>query len=173
MPQEFRDILSSSATSAAKDFDVTQAESPEQIAAIRELFLEYSQSLGFSLCFQSFDEEIAGLPGDYAPPEGRLILVTFETQAAGGVALHKIEDHVCEMKRLYVRPQFRGKGFGKALAERVINEAREIGYKKLRLDTVEPVMRTAVAMYRTLGFREIAPYRGNPIEGALYMELQL
>ena len=173
MPQEFRDNFSSSATSAPKDFDVTQAESPEQIAAIRELFLEYSHSLSFSLCFQSFDEEIAGLPGDYAPPEGRLILVTFESQAAGCVALHKLDDEVCEMKRLYVRPQFRGKGLGKALAERVINEARAIGYKKLRLDTVEPVMRTAVAMYRQLGFREIAPYRSNPIEGALYMELEL
>ena len=150
-----------------------QAEAPEQIAVVRELFLEYAHSLSFSLCFQSFDEEIAGLPGDYAPPEGRLILVTFESQAAGCVALHKLDDEVCEMKRLYVRPQFRGKGLGKVLAERVISEARAIGYKKLRLDTVEPVMRTAVAMYRQLGFREIAQYRANPIEGALYMELDL
>jgi ribosomal protein S18 acetylase RimI-like enzyme len=93
--------------------------------------------------------------------------------AAGCVALHKIDGSICEMKRLYVRPQFRGKGVGKILAERVIAEAREIGYTKLRLDTVEPVMRTAVAMYRNLGFRDITPYRENPIEGALYMELQL
>ena len=151
----------------------TQVESREQAAEVRELFLEYARSLTFDLCFQSFDEELAGLPGDYAPPDGRLLLATFEGQAAGCVALHKIENDVCEMKRLYVRPQFRGKGLGKALAERIIHEAGEIGYKKLRLDTVEPVMRTAVAMYRALGFQEIAPYRANPIDGALYMELQL
>jgi len=150
-----------------------QAESPEQIAAVRELLLEYSQSLGFRLCFQSFDDEIAGLPGDYVPPEGRLLLATSDGQSAGCVALHKSAPNISEMKRLYVRPRFRGKGLGKALAEHIINEAREIGYKKLRRDTVEPVMRTAVAMYRQLGFQEIEPYRANPIEGALYMELQL
>jgi putative acetyltransferase len=150
-----------------------QVESPEEIASIRELFLEYAQSLGFSLCFQSFDKELAGLPGDYAPPNGRLLLANCDGQAAGCVALHKLDNEVCEMKRLYVRPEFRGKGLGKALAERVIIEARRIGYKKLRLDTVEPVMRAAVAMYRQLGFREIPPYRENPIEGALYMELEL
>jgi putative acetyltransferase len=150
-----------------------QVESPEQFALIRELFLEYAQSLGFSLCFQSFDEELASLPGDYAPPDGRLLLATHDSEPAGCVALHKLAPEVCEMKRLYVRPQFRGKGVGKSLAERIINEARVIGYKQLRLDTVEPVMRTAVGMYRMLGFREIAPYRQNPIEGALYMELQL
>ena len=151
----------------------TQVQSREQVAEIRELFLEYAQSLTFDLCFQSFDKELAGLPGDYAPPEGRLLLAIFDGQTAGCVALHKIENDVCEMKRLYVRPRFRGKGMGKALAERIIHEAREIGYKKLRLDTVEPVMRAAVAMYRQLGFQEIEPYRANPIEGALYMELQL
>jgi len=149
------------------------AESAEQIAAIRELFLEYAQSLGFSLCFQAFDKELAELPGDYAPPEGRLLLANVGGAVAGCVALHKIDGDTCEMKRLYVRPQFRGKGLGKALAERIIHEARAIGYAKLRLDTVEPVMRTAVEMYRHLGFREIAPYRENPIEGALYMELEL
>jgi putative acetyltransferase len=162
-----------SACSAVKGFEFEQAESAQQIAAVRELFLEYAQSLGFSLCFQSFDQELAELPGDYAPPAGRLQLATFEGQPAGCVALHKLDSDVCEMKRLYVRPHFRGKGLGKALAERIINEARQIGYKKLRLDTVEPVMRAAVVMYRTLGFREIAPYRPNPIEGALYMELEL
>ena len=159
--------------SAVQGFDFRQAESAQQIASIRELFLEYAQSLGFSLCFQSFDKELAELPGDYAPPEGRLLVATSDCGAAGCVALHKIDRDTCEMKRLYVSPQFRGKGLGKALAEHVINEARLIGYKKLRLDTVEPVMRTAVSMYRQLGFREIAPYRPNPIEGALYMELEL
>ena len=151
----------------------TQAESALQIAAIRELFLEYAQSLGFSLCFQSFDQELASLPGDYAPPNGRLLLAISKGDPAGCVALHKLDQDICEMKRLYVRSQYRGKGLGRQLAERVIAEARQLGYKKLRLDTVEPVMKTAVAMYRQLGFREIPPYRPNPIKGALYMELQL
>jgi ribosomal protein S18 acetylase RimI-like enzyme len=162
-----------SARSAVNGFEFQDAESLEQIAAIRELFLEYAQSLGFSLCFQSFEQELANLPGDYAAPEGRLILATRSDVPAGCVALHKFASEICEMKRLYVRPQFRGKGLGRALAERVITEARAIGYKRLRLDTVEPIMRAAVAMYRTLGFHEIAPYRANPIEGALYMEMEL
>src|SRR3984893_13384806 len=152
---------------------MTQVESPAQIEQARELFLEYAQSLGFSLCFQSFDQELAGLPGDYAPPGGMLLLATSNGHPAGCVALHKLAPDVCEMKRLYVRPQFRGKGLGRELAKKIIAEARQLGYKKLRLDTVEPVMKTAVAMYRQLGFREIPPYRQNPIEGALYMELQL
>jgi len=155
------------------ELQTSQAESPNQIAVVRELFLEYAQSLGFSLCFQNFDQELANLPGDYAPPEGCLLLAMQDGQPAGCVALHKLDGEYCEMKRLYVRPQFRGHGLGLMLAERVIADARQIGYKYLRLDTVEPVMRAAVAMYRRLGFREIAPYRPNPIEGALYMELQL
>ncbi len=159
--------------SAVNGFDVYQAESSEQIAAIRELFLEYAKSLNFSLCFQSFEKELAELPGGYAPPKGRLLLATHGPQLAGCAALHKLEDEICEMKRLYVRRQFRGKGLGRVLAERVVADAREIGYKRLRLDTIEPVMRDAVAMYRKLGFKEIAPYRENPIAGALYMELEL
>jgi ribosomal protein S18 acetylase RimI-like enzyme len=159
-------------------FAFAQARTPAQIAQARELFLEYAQSLGFSLCFQNFDKELAGLPGDYAPPEGRLLLAEYEGQLAGCVALHKltlqnVNDGICEMKRLYLRPQFRGKEMGRALAKRVITEARQIGYGYMRLDTVAPVMKDAVAMYRKLGFKEIAPYRPNPIAGALYMELQL
>jgi putative acetyltransferase len=149
------------------------AESPAQIAGTRELFLEYAQSLGFSLCFQNFDQELAGLPGDYAPPEGRLLLAYHEGQLAGCVALHRLEPRICEMKRLYLRPQFRGKSVGLALVESVIAQARAIGYSHMRLDTVEPIMKDAVAMYRRFGFREIAPYRPNPIAGALYMELEL
>ena len=163
----------SSATSALNGLAVTQAESPAQIAQARELFLEYAQSLGFSLCFQNFDKELTGLPGDYAPPEGRLLLVECEGQLAGCVALHKLDSGVCEMKRLYLRPPFRGKGLGRALTERIIAEARQIGYRRMRLDTVEPVMKDAVAMYRKLGFKEIAPYRPNPIAGTMYMELEL
>jgi GNAT superfamily N-acetyltransferase len=159
--------------SVVKGFEVTQAETPPQIAQARELFLEYAQSLGFSLCFQNFDQELAGLPGDYAPPAGRLLLAAYEGKhLAGCVALHMLEPGVCEMKRLYLRPQFRGKGLGRALAERIVAEARTIGYQRMRLDTVGPVMKDAVAMYRKLGFKEIAPYRPNPMAGTLYMELE-
>jgi putative acetyltransferase len=165
--------MNPSVSSVVKSLSISQAESPTQIAQARELFLEYAQSLGFSLCFQNFDQELAGLPGDYSPPQGRLLLAEIEGELAGCVALHKLDGEICEMKRLYLRPQFRGKGLGRVLAEKVINEARGIGYKRMRLDTVEPVMKDAVAMYRRLGFREIAPYRANPMEGTLYMELEL
>jgi len=178
MKADADDLRFSPLSPVVKDFSFVQAETPAQIAQARELFLEYAQSLGFSLCFQNFDKELAGLPGDYAPPEGRLLLVDYDGQLAGCVALHKLESHdqsdrICEMKRLYLRPQFRGKGLGRALADRIIAEARAIGYQRMRLDTVEPVMKDAVAMYRKLGFKEIAPYCANPIAGALYMELEL
>jgi putative acetyltransferase len=163
----------SSVPSAVKILTFAQAESLEQMAHVRELFLEYAQSLGFSLCFQNFDQELAGLPGDYAPPEGRLLLAEYDGELAGCVALHALEPGVCEMKRLYLRPQFRGKGLGRVLADRIIAEARQIGYRCMRLDTVEPVMKDALAMYRKLGFKEISPYRANPTAGAMYMELEL
>ncbi len=159
--------------SVVKGFSFRQVESPVDISQAQELFLEYAHSLGFSLCFQNFDKELAGLPGDYAPPAGRLLLAEYDGQLAGCVALHSLEENICEMKRLYLRPQFRGKGLGRVLADRVIAEARQIGYRRMRLDTVEPVMKDAVAMYRKIGFREIAPYCTNPIAGALYMELEL
>jgi putative acetyltransferase len=163
--------------SVVKGLAFVQAESSSQIVQARELFLEYAQSLGFSLCFQNFDAELTGLPGDYAPPAGRLLLAEYESRLAGCVALHKLssESHadVCEMKRLYLRPSFRGKGLGRALADRIIEEGRQIGYSRMRLDTVEPVMKDAVGMYRRLGFQEIAPYCRNPMAGALYMELRL
>ena len=152
---------------------IAPAKTPAQIAQVRELFLEYASSLGFSLCFQNFDQELAGLPGDYAPPDGRLMLALYEGELAGCVALHKLDSEICEMKRLYLRPKFRGKGLGPVLAENIIGEARRIGYRRMRLDTVEPVMKDAVAMYRRLGFKEIAPYRPNPMPGTLYMELEL
>jgi ribosomal protein S18 acetylase RimI-like enzyme len=152
---------------------IVQAERPQQVEEARKLFLEYAGSLGFSLCFQNFDQELASLPGDYAPPHGRLLLIECDGAVAGCVALHRLENDVCEMKRLYVRPQFRGRGLGRRLAEAVIAEARGIGYARMWLDTVEPVMKAAVAMYRGLGFREIAAYRENPMPGTLYMELEL
>ncbi len=172
-PTEPSNPSASSAISAVKGFSIFQAQSPAEIAQARELFVEYAQSLGFSLCFQNFDQELAGLPGDYSPPKGRLLLVEYQGQLAGCVALRPKESGICEMKRLYLRPQFRGKGLGRLLAERIIAEARQIGYARMRLDTVEPVMKDAVAMYRKLGFKDIAPYCENPIAGALYMELEL
>lgn len=159
--------------SMVKNFVLLQAVTPAQVAQARELFLEYAQSLGFSLCFQNFDQELAGLPGDYAPPGGRLLLAEFEGEPAGCVALHKLAPDICEMKRLYLRPKFRGKGLGGILVQAIFAEARQIGYRRMRLDTVEPVMKNAVAMYRKLGFREIAPYRANPMAGTLYLELTL
>ena len=150
-----------------------EAESAEHIAAARELFLEYAQSLGFSLCFQGFDQELAALPGDYAPPDGRLLLAYAAASPAGCIALHKLEQNTCEMKRLYVRPRFRGLHLGRVLVERIFGAARAIGYARMRLDTVEPIMPEAVRMYRAMGFREIPPYRANPLPGALYMELEL
>jgi ribosomal protein S18 acetylase RimI-like enzyme len=168
-----KDRSFSSAPSAVRSFSITQATTPVQIAQARELFLEYAQSLGFSLCFQNFDQELAELPGSYTPPEGRLLLAEYDGQVAGCIALHKLEADICEMKRLYVRPQFRGKGLGRILIDRVIAEARQMGYQRMRLDTVEPVMRDAVAMYRKIGFREIPPYCNNPMPDALYMELAL
>ena len=160
-------------TAADSALKIMQAETSEQVAAVRELFLEYAQSLNFSLCFQSFDQELASLPGDYAPPSGRLLLADFNHRPAGCVALHRLQDGICEMKRLYVRPEFRGHKVGRRLAEAVIAEARVAGYQRMRLDTVAPVMREAVQLYRELGFYEIPAYRPNPVPGTLYMELAL
>jgi len=153
--------------------ELIQAILPEHIEQTRALFLEYAESLGFSLCFQSFDEELKTLPGAYAAPSGRLLLAQYDRQPAGCVALRKFQENTCEMKRLYVRPAYRGKGLGGILAERVIAEARAIGYARMWLDTIASSMKDAVELYRKMGFKEIAPYRVNPIEGALYMELLL
>ena len=154
---------------------VARADTREQIEQVRKLFLEYAQWLGFSLCFQGFDKELAELPWEYASPSGRLLLAYAEgaDEPAGCVALRPLSESICEMKRLYVRPAYQGRGAGRALAEAVIAEARAIGYQKMRLDTVADKMQAAVAMYRVLGFREIPPYRENPMEHTLYMELEL
>jgi putative acetyltransferase len=143
---------------------------------VRVLFQEYAASLGFSLDFQNFDRELASLPGEYCRPDGCLLLAYVDDaheRAAGCVALHRLEKDICEMKRLYVRREFRGRSIGRLLAERVIEEARALGYSRMRLDTVAAVMQEAVALYRSLGFSEIPAYRVNPMESTLYMELEL
>jgi len=148
------------------------AASTQHIIEARRLFQEYAGSLGVDLCFQSFDEELAGLPGDYAPPAGRLLLAVEDHEAAACVALRRISDEVCEMKRLYVRPQFRGTGLGRRLAVEIMREGHAIGYRRMRLDTL-PSMKEAIPLYRSLGFREIERYRVNPVQGALFMEAEL
>ncbi len=151
---------------------ILQAQKGENLKIIKMLFGEYANSLDFDLSFQDFKEEFANLPGDYAPPKGCLLLAKHEGQAAGCIALRELSNGVCEMKRLYVKPQFRDLGIGRGLAEAVIEEAKKIGYARMRLDTA-PSMQAARALYVSLGFKEISPYRYNPIKGAVFMELTL
>ena len=150
---------------------ITQA-SQKNLEDIRKLFREYAASLGFDLGFQDFDEELAELPGEYSQPDGRLFLATYGKKTVGCVALRWLKGNVCEMKRLYVRPEFRGKGIGRSLAKKIIKETRKIGYTTMRLDTI-PSMKQALVLYKSLGFRKIKPYRYNPIKGATYWELRL
>ena len=150
-----------------------QAQSPEEIEIARGLFREYAAGLDIDLCFQNFDQEVNGLPGNYAPPAGRLLLAVEGARVAGCIALRSLNDRDCEMKRLYVRPEFRGQGLGKQLVTTLIDAASQIGYERMLLDTLPGKMDLAIALYRSFGFREIAPYYNNPVAGALFMELPL
>jgi ribosomal protein S18 acetylase RimI-like enzyme len=148
------------------------ATSADDICEVRGLFVEYAGSLGFSLGFQGFDQELAGLPGAYALPTGRLLLARVDGVAAGCIGLRRIGEGVCEMKRLFVRPQHHGTGLGRRLAMAVIDEGRRAGYATMKLDTL-PSMAAAIGLYQSLGFRDATPYTNNPLEGARFMELIL
>jgi ribosomal protein S18 acetylase RimI-like enzyme len=148
------------------------AHSTGDLAVVRELFVEYAKAIEVDLCFQDFDRELAELPGQYAPPAGRLLLSTDGPNAAGCVALRKIGDGICEMKRLYVRPAFRRNGLGRALAVEIVAAARQIGYERMRLDTLSS-MKAAIALYESLGFERIEPYYDNPNPCTVFMELKL
>ena len=152
--------------------EIVSVKTQEDLQQTRLLFEEYAGSLDFTLSFQNFEEELANLPGDYAPPEGCLLLAWWNDQIAGCVALRELNRERCEMKRLYVRPQFRSLEIGKTLAGEIIEEARKVGYTWMRLDTV-PSMKRARALYESLGFKRIPPYRHNPIAGVVFLELQL
>jgi len=152
--------------------EIDDAVDAEAVEAARALLREYEAELGVDLSFQGFAAELDGLPGEYAPPRGRLLLARCDGAAAGCVALRPLADHVCEMKRLYVRPDFRASGTGRLLAERVIAEARALGYRRMCLDTL-PTMGRAQRLYERLGFRDIAPYRHNPIANTRFLGLDL
>jgi putative acetyltransferase len=152
--------------------NLLEAHTPEDLETVRTLFREYEQFLGVDLCFQGFAEELATLPGRYAPPSGRLLLAMEGTDAAGCVALRPLEDGVCEMKRLFVRPAYRGQGLGQHLAQRIIQEATTVGYTVMRLDTLDTLER-AVRIYETLGFQRCAPYYANPLPSVVYWERTL
>jgi ribosomal protein S18 acetylase RimI-like enzyme len=158
------------AQDACAVIEIRPADLPGDLPVARQLFREYADGLGIDLCFQDFETELATLPGKYAPPAGRLMLAWSGTEAVGCVALRPIDDRSCEMKRLYVRPEVRGRQLGRRLAQRICDEARLAGYRRICLDTL-PSMSAAVRLYTELGFRSVAPYVYNPIEGAIFLGL--
>jgi ribosomal protein S18 acetylase RimI-like enzyme len=157
----------------ASPFTIVPARSAEQIAAAATLFTAYAGSIGFDLSYQDFDTEVSTLPGKYAPPLGELLLALDPRGAAiGCVGLRALTRDVCEMKRLYVAPAGRGLGLGRALAETIVAAGANLGYREMRLDTL-PTMSSAIRLYETLGFNEIAPYYDTPVEGTIFMAKSL
>lgn len=154
------------------DTTIRTASGPGDTETARRLFGEYADALGVDLGFQDWDRELSELPGEYAPPHGALFLAQDGAAVLGCVALRPLDPQTCEMKRLYVRPQGRGRRLGQRLAQRAIDEGRRLGYERMRLDTL-PFMAEAITLYRRLGFREIAPYRYNPVPGSLFFERDL
>lgn len=152
--------------------EIRPVSTPAEMEDVRQLFLAYVQSLDTDLSFQNFQEELASLPGKYAPPKGALYLALVEGKAAGCIALRPMEEKICEMKRLYIYPEYRHLGLGKLLVMKIIAEGQKLGYSAVRLDTLTS-MTAALALYRAQGFREIPPYTFNPLDGATYMERRL
>ena len=161
-----------SEAAVAASVRIAPAQGAADIAVVRDLFREYAGGLGVSLCFQGFDEELETLPGAYAPPRGILLLARCSGSIAGCVGLRPLDDERGEMKRLYLRPRFRGSGLGRRLAEAVIAAARATGYRSLVLDSLA-TMQEARALYDSLGFRPIPAYYDNPLPGVLYAALDL
>jgi len=151
---------------------IVPAQTDEDFEIAKKLLIEYADSLGFDLSFQDFEQELADLSNHFASPEVCLLLAIYESQAVGCVAIKRFDNDICEMKRLYVKPQFRGLGIGRALAEAVIKHAQKVGYDCMRLDMVLP-RDSARSLYLSLGFKDIEPYRYNPMERAVFMELKL
>ena len=158
------------------DISLRPAQFPEDLQTVRALFLDYQSELGIDLCFQGFDAELAELPGAYAPPAGTLLLACVDGEPAGCCAMRPLfnTDHLnaCEMKRLFVRPAFRGFGLGRMLVERILSDGQLAGYTTMLLDTLSD-METARALYQEAGFVEVAPYYHNPIPGAHYLKVDL
>lgn len=152
--------------------EIRQARTKTEIEEVRRLFREYESFLDVDLCFQSFEEELAGLPGKYTPPDGGLLIAVGGERTVGCVAVRRLSPEICEMKRLYVKPEARGTGLGRALARQIVETAKGIGYSKMRLDTLDK-LRTARRIYTSMGFKETIPYYENPIPGVVYMELAL
>jgi putative acetyltransferase len=152
--------------------EIRRASIPTEVPAVRDLFGEYAAGTGIDLCFQRFEEELAGLPGAYAAPDGCLLIVDAGSSLAGCVAFRPYAAGVCEMKRLYIRPAFRGLGLGRKLIDRLVTEAVAAGYGEMVLDTL-PTMREAIDMYRSAGFVETEPYTFNPVQGAMYFRKSL
>ncbi|BFG78331.1 GNAT family N-acetyltransferase [Paraburkholderia terrae] len=152
--------------------DIRPARFPDDIDAVRAIFREYADGLGIDLGFQAFDEELAALPGKYSPPRGTILLAWRDERVIGCVALRAFEFDICEMKRLYVRPDGRGHQIGTLLAQAVVHVAKEAGYRRMRLDTL-PSMKSAQRLYASLGFRPISAYVFNPVEGTQFLELEI